>query len=78
MPTIFFFSVTLCKKGILNQGVTEVYMGMVGREEHCLEKKFQGRSSQDADEVMRETGLRKNPEALPETYCLPQHFKMGF
>lgn len=33
-----FFSVTLCKKGILNQGVTEVYMDMVGREEQSEEE----------------------------------------
>lgn len=52
-------------------------MGMVGREEHCLEK-FQRRSSWDADEVIRETELRKSLEAVPGTYCLPQHFKIEF
>lgn len=37
----------------------------------------QGRSSQDADELIRETEVRKNLEALPETYCLSPTFQNG-
>lgn len=40
-------------------------------------RETQRRSSQDADEVMRETELRKNLEALPETYCLSPTFQNG-
>lgn len=52
-------------------------MGVVGREERCLEKKFQRMLSQDADGLVGETEVRKNLEALPETYCLSLTFQNG-
>lgn len=49
-------------------------MGEEGSREHCggISGKLRG-----VARMLRETEVRKNPEALPETYCLSPTFQNG-